>query len=434
MPDREPGARRIRVRGDAAVRILLFFVGLLLVGACTEQSNSVESESTTVVLKHSKLFGDPRPFERLLVQFERANPGVLVRAESLPAASDEQHQFYAINLAARSADFDVLALDVIWVAEFARAGWLRDVSHLLPEAQRNEFFHGPIEAVTWQGRLYALPWFMDAGVLYYRKDLLAKHQLAPPKTWDAMVQAARTIGERESGMHGFVWQGKQYEGLVCNALEYMWSNGGEVLRAGRVVLDGPSNRVALAFMRNLITSGVTPEFVSTLTEEPAREIFGRGSAVFLRNWPYAWQLFEQTGSAVRGKVGVSVLPHFPGQQSAATLGGWQLGVNRYTKHPQAAERLALYLASPAAQKALALAYGYNPPRRKLYQDKQLLAAQPFLAKLRAVYEHARPRPVTPHYVRLSQVLQAELSGALAGLKTPEQALADAQRDIEAILR
>jgi multiple sugar transport system substrate-binding protein len=424
----------MRLRNDAAARILLLVIGLLLVGACTEQSGSGESGITTVVLKHSKLFGDPRGFEQSLASFERANPGVLVRAETLPAASDEQHQFYAINLAARSADFDVLALDVIWVAEFARAGWLRDISHLLPEAQRNEFFQGPIEAVTWQGRIYALPWFMDAGVLYYRKDLLAKHRLVPPKTWDELANAARTIRERERGMHGFVWQGKQYEGLVCNALEYLWSNGGEVLHAGRVVLDSPSNRAALAFMRELITSGVTPEFVSTLTEEPAREVFGRGTAAFLRNWPYAWHLFEQQGSAVRGKVGVSALPHFAGQQSAATLGGWQLGVNRYTKHPQAAERLAQYLVSPAAQKALALAYGYNPPRRGLYKDKELLAAQPFLGELRAVYESARPRPVTPHYVRMSQVLQTELSGALAGLKTPERALADAQRDIEAILR
>ena len=423
----------LRVRDHTVVRILVLAIGLLA-SACSEPPQPGEGQTATLVVKHSKLFGDPTAFEQLLAQFERANPGVRVRAETLPAASDEQHQFYATNLAAQSADFDVFALDVIWVAEFARAGWLRDVSHLLPQAERGAFFRGPIEAVTWAGRIYALPWFMDAGVLYYRKDLLAKHDLAPPTTWDELANAARTITGREHGLHGFVWQGKQYEGLVCNALEYLWSNGGEVLRDGRVVLDSANNRAALAFLRGLIASGVTPDFVTTLTEEPAREIFGRGAAVFLRNWPYAWRLFEQPGSAVRGKVGVRALPHFAGHPSAATLGGWQLGVNRYSKHPQAAERLAHYLTSPAAQKALALAYGYNPPRRALYQDPELLAAQPFLAELRAVYEHARPRPVTPRYVRLSQVLQSELSGALAGLKPPEQALADAQREIEAILR
>jgi len=405
-----------------------------LFGACKPSGEESSSHPPVVVFKHSKLFGDPRPLAQLLAEFERANPGVRVRAETLPAASDAQHQYYATNLAAGAADFDVFALDVIWVAEFARAGWLRDLSHLLPAAEREAFFRGPIEAVTWEGRAFALPWFMDAGVLYYRKDLLDKNHLAPPRTWDELLHAARTVTRTESGVHGFIWQGKQYEGLVCNALEYLWSHGGEVLRNGQVVLDSAANRAALTFMRELLTSGVTPEFVTTLTEEPAREIFGRGAALFLRNWPYAWRLFEQPGSAVRGKVGVSALPHFIGGKSAATLGGWQLGVNRHSRNPQAAERLAQYLTSPAAQKVLALAYGYNPPRRALYEDPELLAAQPFFAELRAVYEHARPRPVTPQYVRLSQVLQAEFSGALAGLKSPSQALIDAQRQAEAILR
>jgi len=405
----------------------------LAAAACTEPPPSSSAASTTLVLKHSKLFGDPTAFEQLLAKFESEHPGVRVRAETLPATSDEQHLFYATNLAAGAADFDVFALDVIWVAEFARAGWLRDLSHLLPQQERSAFFAGPIEAVTWDGRVYALPWFVDAGVLYYRKDLLARYRLSPPDTWSELAEAARAVTAGERGMRGFVWQGKQYEGLVCNALEYLWSNGGGVLDGGRLVLDSESNRAALAYMRDLVTSGITPAFVTTLTEEPAREIFGRGAAVFMRNWPYAYRLFEEPGSAVRGKVGVRALPHFAGGQSAATLGGWQLGVNRYSRYPLAAERLAQYLTSPAAQKALALAYGYAPPRRSLYADPELLAAQPFLVELRAIYEQARPRPVTPYYVRISQVLQSAISGVLAGLETPQHALGDAQREIEVLL-
>lgn len=400
--------------------------------ACTDPTSPSEA-SPTLVLKHSKLFGDPTAFEQLLAKFESEHRGVHVRAETLPATSDEQHLFYATNLAGGAADFDVFALDVIWVAEFARAGWLRDLSHLLPDEERGEFFAGPLEAVTWNGRVYALPWFVDAGVLYYRKDLLARYGLSAPDTWNELAEAARIVTAGESGMYGFVWQGKQYEGLVCNALEYLWSNGGDVLDDGRLVLDSETNRAALAYMRDLVTSGVTPAFVTTLTEEPAREIFGRGAAVFMRNWPYAYRLFEEPDSAVRGKVGVRALPRFAGQQSASTLGGWQLGVNRYSKHPLAAERLARYLTAPAAQKALALAYGYAPPRRSLYADADLLAAQPFLVDLRAIYEQARPRPVTPHYVRISQVLQSEISGVISGLETPQQALGDAAREIEALL-
>ncbi|UCH53826.1 MAG: ABC transporter substrate-binding protein [Pseudomonadota bacterium] len=412
-------------RGPIAWGILLAIP--LLTAACTE-SPAPREVATTVVFKHGKLFGDTTAFEGLLGQFEREHPGVRVRSESLPAASDAQHQFYAISLSARSAEFDVLALDVIWVAEFARAGWLRDLSALLPAAERAQFFSGPIEAVTWEGKPYALPWFMDAGVLYYRKDLLDKHGFVPPKTWPELARIAQAVRDKESGMHGFVWQGKQYEGLVCNALEYLWSNGGGAVDSDTIALNTAANREALAFVRSLLTSGVTPEFVTTLTEEPAREVFGRGAAVFLRNWPYAWQLFEQEGSAVRGKVGVSVLPHFPGQRSAATLGGWQLGVSKFSKHPQAAEQLVKFLTSSGAQRVLALAYGYNPPRHALYQDGELLAVQPHLRTLETVYAHARPRPVTPHYVRLSQILQAEFSAAVTGVKTPGEALASAQRE------
>jgi multiple sugar transport system substrate-binding protein len=152
-------------------------------------------------------------------------------------------------------------------------------------------------------------------------------------------------------------------------------------------------------------------------------IFGRGDALFLRNWPYAWRLLERAGSPVRGRVGVALLPHAPGQSPAATLGGWQLGVNAFSTRPEAAERLTAFLAAPAAQKAMATAYGYSPPRRSLYEDAELAAARPFLVQLRAVLDAARPRPVSPHYVALSQTLQAEFSAVLAGIRPAEMALA-----------
>lgn len=411
----------------------LYCAAVLTVGC--DQGSEKASQPVTLVLKHSKLFGEPAPLDALVAQFERENPGVAVRRETLPSASDEQHQFYAINLQAQSTDFDVFALDVIWVAEFARAGWLRDLSHLLPLEARHDFFSGPMQAVTYENRIYALPWFIDAGLLYYRKDLLAAHSLSPPRTWEELIQAAAIITSREPELYGFIWQGKQYEGLVCNALEHLWSNGGEVLREGRLVLDSAQNRAALGFMHALIADhGVSPPFVTTLTEEPAREIFGRGKAVFLRNWPYAWRLFERPGSPVQGTVGISVLPHFAGGASAATLGGWQLGVNRYSRHPAEAERLAHFLTSAEAHKALALAYGLSPPRRSLYRDAGLVAAQPFLTELYAVFEHARPRPVSASYIAISQVLQAEFSAAVTGIKSPQAALASGQRQIERILQ
>ena len=362
---------------------------------CTRESTP-EATRTTIVFKHSKLFGDPAALQKLIAEFEQQHPDIRVKNETLPSSSDEQHQFYVINLEGRASDFDVFAIDVIWVAEFAKAGWLRDLTGLLPESERAAFFAGPIEAVTVEGRVYAIPWFIDAGLLYYRKDLLTQYDFPPPPTWGKLVRIAYDISKRQPNLYGFIWQGKQYEGLVCNVLEFLWSNGGEVLRDGKVVIDSPQNREALKVMVDLVrTYKVTPDLVTTTTEESSREIFGRGKAVFMRNWPYAWRLFQQEDSAVKDKVGITVLPHFRRKRSAATLGGWQLAVNKHSKQPQAAEKFVAFMTSPKAQKHLGLTVGFQPTRKALYEDAELLAAQPALAELYKIFEYARPRPVSP---------------------------------------
>jgi trehalose/maltose transport system substrate-binding protein len=415
--------------------VILTLMLLPVLAACTESEREASGPgAVTIVFKHGKIAGDPAPFRRLLDGFERENPGIRVKDETLPASTDEQHQFYAINLEGKGAEFDVLSLDVIWVPEFARAGWLRDLSGLLAEDERNAFFPGPLDAVTYDGRLFAVPWYIDAGVLYYRSDLLAKYGRGVPKTWGELVETAQAVTAGEPGLYGFIWQGKQYEGLVCNVLEFAWSNGGGVLSDGKPVLDSPQNIEALRFMRDLITTyRVTPPLVTTAIEEPTRHLFGSGKVLFLRNWPYAWNIFNRQGSAVRGKVGVAPLPSFPGRESASTLGGWQLGVNKYSKHPEAAEKLVRFLASPAAQKSLALTIGYRPTRKALYKDPDLLREQPVIESFYGVFMKARPRPVTPYYLMITQVLQPELSAAISGIKTPEEALTSAQKQVEHIL-
>lgn len=417
-------------------RTALAFLTMILVtlsgSGCTSRRET--SGTTTIVFKHGKIAGDPKPFRDLLDRFEREHPGTTVKDETLPASTDEQHQFYVINLDSQSADFDVLSLDVIWVSEFAQAGWLRDVTGVLAEGEQNAFFPGPIKAVTENGRLYAIPWYIDAGVLYYRKDLLEQYGLSVPKTWEELVSTAQAVTRKERGLYGFIWQGKQYEGLVCNVLEFIWGNGGDVLKDGKPTLGSPENAEALGFMRDLIAKyRVTPPFVTTATEESARNLFGSGKVLFMRNWPYAWSIFNRPGSAVRGRVGVAELPSFTGHGSATTLGGWQLGVNRYSRHPERSEKLVRYLTSLSAQKMMALTVGYKPTRKVLYKDPDLLREQPFMASLFRVFMRARPRPVTPYYMMITQVLQPEFSAAISGIRTPEAALASAQKQIQYIL-
>ncbi len=418
----------------------LFTAGLLLAIAllffsCRAEQNRAQGP-VTLVFKHGKLAGGPEALREILSRFEAQNPGIRVKDEVLPASTDEQHQFYVINLEAGSAEFDVLSMDVIWVKEFARAGWLRPLDDVFPPEERKDFFRGPISAVTFRGSVYAIPWYIDAGLLYYRKDLLDKYSISPPRTWQELVSTARTIMEREKDIYGFIWQGKQYEGLVCNVMEYMWSRGG-----GLIDEDGSFNALkeenidALRFMYDLIhTYRVSPPLVTTAVEETTRHIFGSGRALFMRNWPYAWNLFEKEGSPVKGKVGVTVLPAFKGHRPYATLGGWQLGVNRYSKHPEEAEKLVRYLTSYEVQKEMAIRMGYKPPRRSLYRDEELIRAQPFIVRLYDVFEHARPRPESPFYMMITQVLQPEFSAVITGIKTPERALRSIQRQVEHILR
>jgi trehalose/maltose transport system substrate-binding protein len=425
------------MRGQVRAALMLGAAIGLTAGCAATDRTKAEPGTVTLVFKHGKIAGSPGVFRALLDRFEVEHPGIRVRDEALPSSTDLQHQFYVISLDGRSADFDVLSMDVIWVQEFARAGWIRDLSALLPPQERAAFFPGPVEAVTFEGRVYAVPWYIDAGLLYYRKDLLDKYGLPPPRTWEELVGGARTIldGERDPRLTGFLWQGKQYEGLVCNALEYIGSDGGSVLdRDGRLVLAGAPARKALAFMRDLIVRyKVSPPLVTTADEEMTRRIFGDGRAVFLRNWPYAWNLFERQDSKIRGKIGVVPLPGFSGHAPAATLGGWQLGVNRRSRHAEAAEALIRFLTSASVQKRTALEIGYKPVRKALYRDGELLRAQPFLADLYDVFISARPRPVTPYYLMLSQVMQPEFSAALVGLKSPETALEDAQLQMSHIL-
>jgi multiple sugar transport system substrate-binding protein len=416
--------------------IFLCFLSLVfIISGCKDGVSEKKDDVTAIVFKHGKIAGDPQALFDIIAEFEQQNPDIKVKDEPLPASTDEQHQFYVINLEGKTTDFDVLGMDVIWVPEFARAGWLKDVSSALPEEQRIKFFKGPMDAVTYKEKVYAIPWYIDAGVLYYRKDLLNKYGFYPPETWDELVSISRTITSKEKDLYGFIWQGKQYEGLVCNVLEYLWSNGGDVLKNGNVIIEGPENIEALTFMKDLITTyNISPELVLASIEEQTRHIFGNGKALFMRNWPYAWNIFNKEGSPVRGKVGVSVLPFFKGHKTASTLGGWQLGINKFSKHPKAAEKFILYLTSPPVQKKLAITIGYKPTRKSLYKDEDLLREQPFIVGLYNVFLHAKPRPVSPYYMVMTQVMQPEFSAAISGKKTPEQALKTIQMGFEKILK
>jgi len=414
----------------------LFLSGFLLALVACDSAPPAGSP-VTLVFKHAKILGPADPLPRLFREFEAQHPGVRVKSESLPWSADEQHQFYVINLEGGSPAFDVMMLDVIWVPEFARAGWLKDLTPFVDRTEFAEHFPSAVEAASLDGRIWAIPWIMNAGLLYYRSDLLTRYGLRPPESYAELVAQVRRIraGESDPRLDGFLWQGKQYEGMVVNMLEALWANGTELVDAsGRAFPDPARAEEALALRRMLIVSGVSPRWVTAGDEELTRRAFGDGRAIFLRSWPYAMDLFQLPESAVRGKVGIAPLPrHVHGARGAGATGGAHLGVHVRTRHPELAVALARFLTSETAQRAMASGVALNPTRMRLYHDPELTRTHPALPAIRALTLGARPRPITPLYPMLSVAMQPELSAVLVGLKTPAQAVSSAQRRLAHLL-
>jgi multiple sugar transport system substrate-binding protein len=412
---------------DGTVRAA--YLLLLLCQSCSRSEAPSPDAAVSVVFRHQPLWGDAGPFHAFLDRFRRDNPDLRVRTETLPNGSDIAREMFVAALEGGADDFDVLSIDVVWAQEFARAGWLADLSGAFPAARlRDDFLPASVEAVSLEGRIYAVPWFLDVGLLYYRTDLVPR----APRTYAELRDLARAAMERDPALFGFLWQGRQYEGLNCNAFEAVWGHGGELLRNGRIALDTEEALAAMRWLRQTIAGGLSPRSVLSSAEEETRRTFEDGRAVFLRNWPYVWAEVQAPGSSVRGKVGFAPLPSMDGSPGPGTLGGWQLAINARAPlwRRRAAERLIAFLTSHEAAVELALHYSRIPARRAVYADARVQQSAPFIAALLPVALAARPRPVTPWYALASDSIQGELSAAVSGLRSPEESLARAQRFID----
>ena len=380
-------------------------------------------------------------WETVIHEFQNAT-GYRVRMVRQPTDSDQRRQELVISLESGQRDPDVFLMDVVWIGQFACSQWLQPLDHFVTETgySLDVFFPGIIDDVDrYQEGLMALPIYVDGGLLYYRKDLLRQYGYdAPPETWAEMVTWAQRIQQEqrksEPSFYGFVWQGAQYEGLVCTFLEFAASNGGGIMREGKIFVDRPENLEALKFMRNLVHRyRVSPPSVYTeMKEEEVRSVFQRGGALFQRNWPYAWNLHQSEASAVRGKVGIAPLPSFKEGERASTLGGWHVGMSQFSDSKDRAWALIKFITSREIQKKLVLNLGWNPGRKDLYSDRAVLERLPHLANLRRVFEHAVARPNIPYYTQVSDVIQRYANRCLAGRISAADALERMQREIDQI--
>jgi ABC-type glycerol-3-phosphate transport system substrate-binding protein len=378
----------------------------------------------------SALGAEGRVLVGQLSRFMAANPGIKVVQRVTPDAADQKHQLYVQWLNAGASDPDVLQLDVIWTPEFAAAGWILPLDRFQPDT--SAFFPSTIAANRWGDSLYALPWFADVGMLYWRTDLMA----APPGTFEDLVRESRRIRAEGGPQYGLVWQGARYEGLITTFVEYLGAYGGRILDGGRVVVNSAPSLAALVAMREQIyQDGVVPRAVLTWQEEQTRFAFQNGQAAFMRNWPYAFPLMQDsTESRVAGKFSVAPMPAGPGGSHTAAVGGAQLAINRRTEHPEAAWAVIDFLTQPEQMRERARVVGQFPTRSAVYDDAELasgLAIPP--ATVRRIIEYGAPRPVTPVYTQLSEILQIHLHRALTRQSEPAAALAGAQAEMQRLL-
>ncbi len=338
--------------------------------------------------------------------------GNRVEIVAAPQSTTDQLALYQQILSARSGDIDVYQIDVVWPAILG--SHFIDLRQYVDDATVDQHFPGLIEGLTREGALLALPWFTDAGILYYRSDLLEKYGLEVPTTWEEMTAAATTIqeGERAEGndrFFGFVFQGRAYEGLTCNALEWIagWGGGRIVEADGTISVNNPAAVAAIELAASWIGT-IAPDGVLNYMEEDARGVFQSGNAAFMRNWPYAWGLMNAGDSPVAGKVGTAPLPMGAGEgaRHAATLGGWQLAVSRYSEHPEVAADLVAYLTGYEEQKRRAIEGAYQPTIPALYEDPDVLEAQPFFGQLLAAFEGSVARPAAVTGERYNEVSSA----------------------------
>lgn len=374
-------------------------------------------------------------FSKVIIErFEKANPGIKVDMIEGPSSGDARENMYSTAFMAKDDSYDLAYVDVAWLPKFAAQGWLRPIDDLLTPQKAAVFLPGDLAGSRYGGKLYRVPTQSDGGMLYYRKDLLAAKGLPVPRTWEELARAALALQTPERA--GFVFQGKQYEGLVCAFLELVWGFGGDLLdSSGAVLVDEPRAVAALeALVDGIYGRGFIPRAVLTYQEEEARNVFQEGRAVFMRNWPYAWNLMQKEGSPVRGKVGIVPMVAGPGGRSAAALGGWGFAVSAFSRHPQEAFRVAEFFASPESQKLAFLQGGILPTLKPLYADPDVLRAAPHMKELGRVLAGARPRPVHPRWPRMSDALQIHVSAALARQESPAEALGAAAREIRAAAR
>lgn len=421
--------RWIRAAGRGLLAVVVVLTGYMASGAPSPGAERAGGRGPMTLATAGDLTGYMGP---VLDGWNRAHPAEKVTLVELPDSADETRAQMITDLRSGGGRFDLLNIDVAWTSEFAAAGWIAPLER--GRFPLESFLPPVVDTATFDGRLYAVPYVTNAGMLFYRKDVLDREGQRPPRTWAELERQARTVAPKY-GLGGYAGQFLPYEGLTVNAAEAVYSAGGTILgdEGERVTVDSAAAREGLGFLARGVRDGWIPKEALTYKEEESRQAFQDGRLLFLRNWPYAYAGASGAQSKVAGKFGAVPLPG-PGGPGASVLGGSNLAVSSHARHPESARDLIAYLTSERVQRRV-LSEGALPPvRAALYEDPALVARFPYLPTLRASVLAAAPRPKSPHYEQVSLAVQAVAHDAMAQHQTPEAAVRRLADELAAIAR
>ncbi len=394
-------------------RLLVSLSAVLICSACfgLVQARSIESVSFLMAAPFADATQD------LVKQFNREHRGEInLKVIRGPLETEAMSDLAISSLLLGKAPFDVLLMDVTWLPKYAAADWMVPLEDYFDDKDVDSLARGAREGNSYDGHLYRWPLTSDMGLLYYRTDLMDQ----PPETPEELVLVSQALQKNKKVNWGYVWEGRQYEGLSCVYLEMIDGFGGDWLQTNdnQIGLNSRPGVEAAAWLQGLIDQGVSPKAVTNYAEPEALQSFKVGDAAFMRNWPYAWAELQKSESAVKGNVGITTMVAKPGH-STSTLGSWGLAVLKGSPHVDASVEAIRFLTTESAQKQMFLQYGYTPTQQRVFDDPQLLEESPILAEFGKALKVVKPRPQTPLYAQISDVLQRQLSGILTREQTPQ---------------
>lgn len=396
---------------------------------------AAEAPANAVVINFAYDEGVGDATRAMIDEFNSSQSEIFVESYSLPHDANNLHDDFVNKMVAQDTSVDIMALDVVYISEFAAAGWVNSMDDLYTADELDAFLPGTVSGATYNGTLYAAPWFTNASALFYRTDLLEQAGITEvPTTWQGWQDAYEKVkGDVD---YAFCFQAKQSEALVCDWCEFIWSFGGQVLDgSGTPVCNSAENIEATQFMADLI-GDLAPDGVTTYAESESEQVFKEGKALTCRTWSGTWNVFnDEAESNVAGNVGMTFLPvNKEGDTGHSCMGGLDLVTNIWIDdaHREAANTFIKWMTSEAAEKEFTLISSQPPAVKAIYSDADVLEKIPFYTDFFSIIEAGNTRPLSPSYAEVSDAIQRNVHTALTGEKSVEDALNALQEEVEAL--